>query len=144
MAKYRHRTFEMFDFPEEAARALGSKATRALSDSGNPETWSFHHLFATRLATVIHVRFKERQHVSDAALPELREDFLKLADSLVNDSQVMLDFDGVTEFPQGSIEALETLNGKLKSKGSRLTLCNLVPEVQSSFFPHRKTAENSN
>jgi len=142
MAKHRHRTFEMFDHQEEAAQALGSKATRATAEVGNPEEWTFHQLFTSRLGTVIHVRFKAIEEASTTAMSELREDFLKLADSLVNDSQVMLDFEGVRDFGVGAIDALELLNGKLKSKGSRLTLCNLEPAVQASFFPHRKVAEN--
>lgn len=142
MAKHRHRTFEMFDHQEEAAQALGSKATRVTAEADNPEAWTFHQLFTSRLGTVIHVRFKAIEESSPAAVSELREDFTKLADSLVNDSQVMLDFEGVRDFSAGAIDTLESLNGKLKSKGSRLTLCNLEPAVQASFFPHRKVVEN--
>lgn len=143
MAKHRHRTFEMFDFPEEASLALGSKATRVMSESEDPVGWAFHHLFASRTASVIHVRFKSPGPCDADTLNDLRADFSKLSDALVNDSQVLLDFEGVSEFCPGSIEALESLNAKLKSRGSRLTICNLEPAVQASFFPHRKVADKT-
>lgn len=138
MAKYRHRTFEMFDSSDEATSALASKSARPVADSSDPASWSFQHLVAARSASVIHVNFKNRERL-DAELPnQLRQDFLQLADSLVNNSAVLLDFEGLSEFGSKCIDELKQFNGKLQYKGSRMALCNLEPAVRASFFPDQK------
>ena len=139
MAKYRHRMFEMFEFADEATSALASKSTRPAAESDHPEWWTFLQLTVTRSAGVTHVHFKPTTNLSEEeTLAELRKDFALLADSLVNDSRVLLDFTGRSEFCAASIEALAAFNRKLQSKGSRLALCNLDPAVQASFFPDRQ------
>ena len=137
MVKYRHRTFEMFDFFEEAACALSSKSTRHETESDDPTSWTFQHLVASRSAKMIHVKFKQKDCLDSQLSIELRSDFSHLADSLVNDSRVLLDFAGLRGFSTECIDELKRFNAKLQSKGSRIVLCNLEPAVRASFFPHR-------
>jgi hypothetical protein len=62
MAKIRHRTFEMFDFLQEATNALASKLPRVTTDAGDPESWRFRQLDAAiRPTGVVHITFKQRQ-----------------------------------------------------------------------------------
>ena len=138
MAKYRHRTFEMFDFPDEATLALASKSTRTTTESDDPASWTFQQLTASRAASVTLVKFKKPKCSDAESEGELREDLSQLADLLVNDSRVLLDFEGLHEFSSSSIDALALFNRKLQSKGSRIALCNLEPAVQASFYPNRK------
>jgi anti-anti-sigma regulatory factor len=64
-------------------------------------------------------------------------DFAKLAGSLVNDSPVLIDFEGLGEFSARSVDELALFCRKLQTKGSRLALCNLGGAVRASFFPGR-------
>jgi len=137
MAKYRHKTFEMFDFPDEAKCELTSKPIRHAADFDDPESWSFQHLVARRSESVIHVKFKKRESLATEFSTQLRKDFLQLAGSLINDSRVLLDFECLSEFGCKDIDELKRLNTKLQSKGSRMVLCNLEPSVRGSFFPNR-------
>ncbi len=137
MAKYRHRTFEMFDFKEEAVAALTLRSSPPLSESEDPESWEFQRLSASQLGGVIHVRFQESNVEGDEMRRELRNDFVHLTELVPNDSRVLLDFEGVSEFDAGCIEALSLLELKLKSKGSRMALCQLGDDVQTAFFPNR-------
>ncbi len=143
MAKYRHRTFEMFDFSDEATCALASKSTRPAAYVDDPESWAFQHLVALRRAGVIHVKFKQRKRLAAEFSSQLRTDFWQLADSLVNDSRVLLDFECLSEFGSGCIDELKRFNAKLQSKGSRVVLCNLEPAVRASFFPNRSGNEHT-
>ena len=104
MSKYRHRTFEMFDFSDEAAAALASKSTRAAGDCVDPESWSFQHLVASRSAGVARLKFMKREHLGAEFSSELRKDFSQLADFLVNDSRVLLDFESLDEFGSRCID----------------------------------------
>ena len=143
MAKYRHRTFEMFDFPDEATSALASKSTRPAADREDPESWTFQQLVAVRTASVIHVKFKKRERSAEELSTQFRKDFSQLADSLVNGSSVLLDFESLSEFGSECIDELGRFNGKLQSKGSRMALCNLEPAVRASFFPNRSGNEST-
>jgi hypothetical protein len=127
----------MFEFADEATSALTSKSNRPVAESDHPEWWTFLQLTVTRSAGVTHVHFKPTDRNAAETLAELRKDFTLLADSLVNDSRVLLDFAGRGEFCAASIEALAAFNRKLQAKGSRIALCNLDPVVQASFFPDR-------
>jgi anti-anti-sigma regulatory factor len=135
MAKYRHSTFEMFDFVEEATCALNPKSSRRESEADPPGSWTLQHLIASQNAKVIHVKFKKRERLDSNFRRELRADFSHLADSMVNDSRLLLDFEGLSEFGTGCIDELRWLTAKLKAKGSRMVLCNLQPAVRASFFP---------
>ena len=137
MAKYRHRTFEMFDFSGEASSALGSKSTRSAADCVDPASWSFQHLVASRTAGVTHIKFTKRERLEPEFSSELRNDFSQLAEVLVNDSRVLLDFESLDEFGSRCIDELRLFNAKLQSKGSRMVLCKLEPAVRASFFPNR-------
>ncbi|MEO1616646.1 MAG: hypothetical protein AAFV88_12390, partial [Planctomycetota bacterium] len=87
----------MFDFPDEATSALASKsqrntAHRTAAHDDDPESWAFLHLVASPNEGVIHVKFKQKKQLVAEYPSELRTDFSQLADLLVNDSRVVLDF----------------------------------------------------
>ena len=139
MAKHRHRTFEMFDTYAEAARSLESKSLqKAVQQSHETdEVWTFQCLTVSHDARVIQVTFKSPNHPEQDQVRNLRADFAQLADSLVNDSPVLMDFEGLEEFSARSVDELALFLRKLRSKGSRMALCNLGPAVWASFFPNR-------
>jgi len=139
MAKYRHRIFEMYDFRDEAIDALTPKIARPVTKASEPESWSFKHLTVSLSACVTHVEFKRSQTFGEETVGDLREDFVQLADSLVGDSKVLLDFAGVKSFCEASIDTLVLFNQKLRYKGSRIVLCCLEPAVRESFFPASST-----
>lgn len=139
MAKHRHRTFEMFDTYNEAARALESKSSQKVVQQSHEtdEVWTFQRLMVSRSGRVIHVTFQSPNRLEQDHARELRADFAKLADSLVNDSPVLMDFEGLEEFSARCVDELALFLRKLQSKGSRIALCNLGPAVRASFFPSR-------
>ena len=130
--------FEIFDFLQEATSALASKAGRLTTDASDPESWRFRQLVAARRPSgVVHITFKQRA-LSDAdSVNDLGMDSAELAGLLINGSRVLLDFEGVLEFGTDSISQLTEFDRKLKTKGSRVVLCNLEPTVRVSFFPPR-------
>ena len=138
MAKYRHRTFEMFDGFSEAASSLESKSPQNVTGKSHKtgEVGTFECLTASCLASVIQVTFRSSNHTEEN-VRDLRADFAALADSLVNDSRVVMDFAGLEEFCARSVDDLTLFRRKLQSKGSRIALCNLEPNVKASFFPDR-------
>ena len=137
MAKTRHRTFEMFDFVQEASDALSSKSARVNTYALDPDLWRFRQFDTTILPSgVVHVTFKKHTDSKPESTSDLGRDLADLADSLTNGSRVLLDFEGVLVFDAGAITKLGQFNVKLQNKGSRVVLCNLEPAVQSSFFPH--------
>jgi hypothetical protein len=137
MAKYRHRTFEMFDFLQEATQALLSKGRRPSLVKTDANLWTFLRLNVSQTDNVIHVTFKPVVQDAATALEDLGKDLNLMANSLGIDSQVVLDFEGLHEFCPESIALLAVFSRRLQSKGSRLTLCNLEPSVRESFFPQR-------
>ncbi len=134
MAKYRHRIFEMYEFRDEATRALTAKSARPVTESTAQESWTFKHLAVSHSARVAHVRFKSALAFGEETKNDLRADFAQLADRLVRDSKVLLDFVGVKSFCAAAIHELVLFNQKLRTKGSRLALCRLDPTVHQSFF----------
>jgi hypothetical protein len=140
MAKIRHRTFEMFDFLQEATSALASKSPRVTTDASDPESWKFRQLIAaSKPSGVVHITFKQRALSEADAVNDLGEDLADLTGLLVNGSRVLMDFEGVLEFGTDSIIKLTEFNSKLQTKGSRVVLCNLEPTVRVSFSPRRST-----
>jgi hypothetical protein len=140
MAKIRHRTFEMFDFLQEATSALASKSPRVTTDASDPESWKFRQLIAvSKPSGVVHITFQQRALSEADSVNDLGEDLADLTGLLVNGSRVLMDFEGVLEFDTDSIIKLTEFNSKLQTKGSRVVLCNLEPTVRVSFFPHRST-----
>ena len=139
MAKHRHRTFEMFDTYSEAARSFESKSSRIVVQQSHEtgEGWTLQCLTASRDARVIQVIFKSSHRSEQDKARDLRADFATLADSLVNDSRVLMDFEGLEVFCARSVDELALFRRKLQSKGSRIALCNLGPAVRASFFPNR-------
>ncbi|MGB7343882.1 MAG: STAS domain-containing protein [Pirellulaceae bacterium] len=137
MAKYRHRTFEMYDFRDEAVDALTPKKPRENVDPVDPGLWKFEHFAASRTDSVTLLLFKESLgHTVDASV-KMSDELSLIARSLSNDSRVLIDFEGLTEFSSDSIEALAQFKGTLQSKGSQVALCNLEPDVRAAFFPNR-------
>jgi hypothetical protein len=137
MAKIRHRTFEIFDFLQEATSALASKSARVTTDTSDSESWKFRQLIAViKPSGVVHVTFKQDALSEADSVNDFGTDLTQLTGLLVNGSRVLLDFEGVLEFGADSIIKLTEFNGKLLAKGSRVVLCNLDPAVRASFFPH--------
>ena len=134
MAKYRHRIFEMYEFRDEAIRALTPKIARPVTEATAPESWSFEHLAVSLSACVTHVEFKRAQTYGEETVSDLREDFGQLVNKLAADSKVLLDFGGVKSFCAASIDTLVLFNQTLRHKGSRIVLCCLDPAARESFF----------
>lgn len=134
MAKYQHRTFEMYERFDETIDALTPKSGRRSSTPDDPAEWQFHQLDTSLVGVVTHVQFKERNYSEPKIEQQLRADFADLAERLINDSKVMLDFTEVESFSPGSIEAIVLLKQKLRNKGSRIVLACLGPEVRQAFF----------
>ncbi|MFK8115367.1 MAG: STAS domain-containing protein [Rubripirellula sp.] len=140
MARTRHRTFEIFDFVQEAGEALESKSARVNTYSLDPDLWRFHQLdVAIKPSGVVHVTFKESTDAERDLMKDLPKDLTDLADLLTNGSRILLDFEGLAAFDSDAVAKLTEFQGKLQSKGSRVVLCNLDSEVHASFFPHLKT-----
>jgi hypothetical protein len=137
MAKTRHRTFEIFDFLQEASDALASKSARVHTYALDPDLWRFCQLDAAiRPSGVVHVTFKQHADSKSESTSELGKDLADLAELLANGSRVLLDFEGVLAFDSDAIIKLSEFHSKLQHKGSRVVLCNLEPTVQGSFFPN--------
>ena len=137
MAKHRHAIFEMYEFRDEAIRALTPKTAHPVTEATASESSTFKHLVVSRAAAVTQVEFKRAQTLGDEIVRDLREDFAQLADTLVRDSKVVLDFAGVKSFCTASIQALVIFDKKLRIKGSRIALCCLEPAARESFFGTR-------
>lgn len=137
MAKYRHRTFEMFDFRDEAVSALTPKSTRGTVESVDPGLWTFQHFATSRSDGVTLITFKESKSSAEETASKIRDELSLIARSLVNNSRVVMDFGGLPEISPDTIEALALFNRTLQSNGSHLALCNLDPDVRAAFFPHR-------
>lgn len=137
MAKYRHRIFEMYEFRDEATRALTPKSARPVTEGTAPESWTFEHLAVSHSANLTHVQFKSAHAFGEETASDLRENFAELADSLVKDSKVLFDFDGVKALCAASISALDLSKRQLRNRGSRIALCCLAPNVRAAFFAAR-------
>jgi anti-anti-sigma regulatory factor len=124
----------MYEFCDEAIRALTPKSAHPVTAATPPESWVFKHLAASRAASVTHLKFKSAQTFGDVTASGLREDFAQLADRLPRDSKVVLDFTGVVSFDSASIDALIQLDKHLRNKGSRIALCSLSPAARECFF----------
>ena len=139
MAKHPHRTFEIFDTYSEAAAALESKSSQkdVQQSHETDEDWTLRSLVVSGSGPVVHVTFQSPTPPEQDHPRELRADLAKLAGSLVNDSSVVMDFEGLEEFCARCIDEMALFLRKLQSKGSRIALCNLGPAVRDSFFPNR-------
>ena len=142
MAKYRHRIFEMYEFRDEATRALTPTSARPVVEAIDSKSWTFQHFTVSHAAGVTLVQFKRGQIFGEETADDLRIDFSQLADKLVRDSKVLLDFVHVKSFCAASIDEIILFNQKLRTKGSRIALCCLDPTVQKSFFERSIEHEN--
>ena len=137
MARTRHRTFEIFDFLQEASDALASKSARVNTYELDPDLWRFCLLdVAIKPSGVVHVTFKQHTDSESKLMSDLGGDLVDLAELLTNGSRVLLDFEGVLEFDSDAIIKLSKFHSKLRQKGSQVVLCNLDSSVHASFFPH--------
>jgi hypothetical protein len=140
MAKTRHRTFEIFDFVQEACDALASKSARANTYALDPDLWRFRQLdSAIKPSGVVHVTFKQDTDSESESMSDLGRDLTDLAELLTNGSRVLLDFEGLLAIDSDAIIKLSEFQDKLQSNGSRVVLCNLESAVRASFFPHHGT-----
>lgn len=137
MAKYRHRIFEMYEFRAEAISGLIPKSTRMVPSKLDPQLWTFRTLDVALRENIISVQFNRAEYDESESEDDLMDDFSNLADKLTNNSKVLFDFTGVESISPKSIAAIETLDGRLKSKGSRIVLCCLGPTARRAFFPHQ-------
>jgi anti-anti-sigma regulatory factor len=127
----------MYEFREEATRALTPQSAHPVTEATVAETWTLEHLDVSRSAQVTHVTFKKPQTFGEETASNLREDFAQLADRLVRNSSVLLDFAGIESFGAASLNALGLFKQKLQTKGSRLALCCLDPAARDCFFVNR-------
>ncbi len=134
MAKYRHRIFEMYEQRDEAIRALTPRTEKAVTETTAPATWIFTHLEVSRVAGLIHVRFKEPRTCDETMASGLDDDLARLSDLLGRDSKVLFDFSGVASFHATSIGSLAQFSRSLQTKGSRMVLCCLEPATREAFF----------
>jgi anti-anti-sigma regulatory factor len=137
MAKYRHPIFEMYEFRDEAIHALMPMTTSTATEATAPESWTFKHLAVSRTASITLVEFKSTQVLEEETLSDLRADFEQLANNLIRDSKVLLDFTNVEQLCAASIKEIVLFNQKLRTKGSRIALCCLGPVARESFFAAR-------
>lgn len=138
MAKYRHRIFEMFEFRDEAVTALTPRSTHNTIESVDPALWTFQHFEASRRDGVTLITFKEPEVGAEEELTcKIPNELSLISRSLVNNSRVVMDFEGLSAFSGDSMEALTQFNKTLQSKGSRMALCGLEPNVHAEFFPKR-------
>ena len=128
----------MFDFRDEAVRALTRNTISFVTDVVDPEFWDFRFLVASHSAIFTHVEFKKNVAWGDEATGELRKDIAAITSRLDADSRVLWDFTGLKSFSAASIDMLVTFNKDLKHKGSRLALCCLEPTVRETFFANRR------
>ena len=138
MSKYRHRTFEMYEYREEAICALTPKSME--TDKPTPDaplSSDFSYMTVSRSAAVTHVQLKGAIDSSAESEGQFSEDLCRLADMLTIDSKVLLDFTDVESFSTAGIDALTLFNRKLRHRGSRVVLCSLNPDTRASFFPAR-------
>lgn len=137
MAKIPHRTFEIFDFLQEASDALASKSARVSSSALDADLSNLRQLEANvRPSGVVHVTFQQPPSTEPESMSGFGNDLADLAKLLTNGSRIMLDFEGVSRFESDAVSKLGDFQGKLKNKGSRVVLCNLEPAVRALFFPH--------
>jgi len=134
MTKYPHRIFEIYEFHDEAVRALGPKAASPTIETKSSESWCFEYLNASQTENVTHVGFKKTQSYTDDTSGELSRDFAKLTGKLAIGSKILVDFTGLSSFSSASIDSLVSFNKNLRHKGSRVVLCCLDPTVRDSFF----------
>jgi hypothetical protein len=134
MAKYRHRIFEMYEFLDEAARALTPRSNRSVTEAAAQKLGTFKRLVVTRSGSATLVEFKLAEDMEEVDDGELGKEFVQLADNLARDSKILIDFTGVKSFGTASIEVLVQFNQNVKIKGCRIALCCLDPVVRQSFF----------
>ena len=140
MAKTRHRTFEIFDFVQEASDALASKSARVHTYALDPDLWRFRLLDSVVTPSgVVHVTFKQDTDSESELMSDLGRDLTDLIELLPNGSRVLLDFEGVLEIDSDVISKLTEFHNKLQYKGSRVVLCNLGSAVRASFFTHLRS-----
>ena len=148
MAKYRHRIFEMYEFRAEAIRALLPTSGEQLPGNDHPTPSTFRNFTISHPEGVTHIQFKktpvaaeesqdaaeEKPVVAEDKLSGLREDFTQLTGQLKRNCKVLLDFLSVESFETGAIDEIVRFKKDLQTKGSRIVLCSLNPDVRASFF----------
>jgi anti-anti-sigma regulatory factor len=136
MAKRRHRVFEMYDFRDEAFRALVPKEASPETDTAIPKDLNCKYLTVSRTTSVTHVEFKGIKDLGEETSRDLNKDIGLLSASLDLDSKVLLDFANVESVCATCIEIFSNFSKSLRHKGSRVVLCCLDDEASKCFFPN--------
>ncbi|WP_390621729.1 STAS domain-containing protein [Roseiconus nitratireducens] len=126
----------MFELYNEAVATL-SVRPRDSRKIPNEIPTSLTRLTIQQIENFVRVTLVQTDVREDRSTCPFAKDFSRLADLLQNDSRVLLDFEGVDQFSAVSVGQLKVFCQQLKSKGSRLVLCNLTSTVRSSFYPAR-------
>ena len=134
MAKRRHRIFEVFDFRDEALRALTPKSVTPVTDSTLPKSSTYSYLETSHSAVVTHVEFAKSVALGKETASDLGKDLAQLAADLAIDSKVLLDFTNVQSFCAANVDELVHFNRGLRHKGSRVVLCCLNTVVSEHFY----------
>lgn len=123
----------MFDFYDEAASTLRVRPRQTLQIKSSV-TLQFEKLRIEQSDGFVQVTFTRGDFGDTQPTVHLATDLTRLAELLHHDCRVLMDFEGVEQFSVASVERLKVFYQRLKSKGSRLVLCNLDSEVKSSFY----------
>lgn len=126
----------MFDSYNEAVATLNVRP-RAQPRNLNALEMSFANLTVKQSENFVRVALRQTDVNEEQPACPFAKDLSLLAELLHNDSRVVLDFEGVEQFSAASVESLKTFYRQLKSKGSRLVLCNIEPSVKPTFYPAR-------
>jgi stage II sporulation protein AA (anti-sigma F factor antagonist) len=92
----------------------------------------YHHLGAWKHGEVIVVRFGERRILDELAVKRISDELNGVADR-ADCHNLVLNFASVVAVSSLMLGKLLMLQQKMASKGGRLTLCEIEPEVQEVF-----------
>ena len=134
MAKRLHRTFEIFDFRDEALLALTPKSATPVTDSTRPKSSTYSYLEISHSAVVTHVEFAKSMALGEETASDLSKDFAQLAADLAIDSKVLLDFSNAQSFCVANVDELVLFSKSLRHRGSRVVLCCLNTVVSKHFY----------
>lgn len=125
----------MYDFRDEALRALVPKEANPETDTALPITLNCKHLTVASTKGVTHVEFKGAQDFGEETVNDISKDFARLLANLDIDSKVLLDFTNVESVCAACIDIFIHFSESLRHKGSRVVLCGLDVEARKYFFP---------
>ena len=92
----------------------------------------YRHLGAWKHGDVTVVRFGEHRILDELAVKQIGDELNEIADQ-VDCRNLLLNFASVAGLSSAMLGKLLMLQQKMASKGGRLTLCEIEPEVQEVF-----------